>query len=71
VSNLYDESFDYTDQEIALLREHDKDETLHAFVQTSTEDDFDFCAECGDTEEGLMHNNTRRNVEPLLEDYDG
>lgn len=63
-----------TEEEIVLLKEHDKDETLHRFVGVP----FDFsdgrpvlsdpvvCKECGDTAEGLMHNNTWRNVEPLV-----
>jgi len=60
-------SFDYTPYEIGLLVEHDMLEELHLFIPTSTENDYDFCAECGDTEEGLMHSNTHRNVEPLIE----
>lgn len=53
-----------TADEAALLRKHDEGETLHPFVADG--DDSSFCAECGDTEEGLMHNNTWRNVEPLM-----
>ncbi|MEO6156503.1 MAG: hypothetical protein ABIQ39_02615 [Ilumatobacteraceae bacterium] len=57
-----------TEQEAALLRKHDEDETLHAFVQNPIVTYL--CAECGDTEDGLMHNNVWRNVEPLLCDID-
>lgn len=54
-----------TEEEIILLREHDKGETLHEFAAPSAEEP-QFCDECGDTAEGLMHNNTWRNVEPLM-----
>lgn len=54
-----------TAEEAVLLMEHDEYETLHAFVSGYGTP---FCRECGDTEEGLMHNNTWRNVEPLMED---
>jgi hypothetical protein len=65
---MYD--FDYTDEEIALLKEHDENETLHAFVAHRRDENYSGyeCKECGDTAEGLMHNNTWRNVEPLLQD---
>lgn len=62
--------------EACILFDHDVDEELHAYVPKRDEDheagedqswsDYDSCKECGDTEEGLMHNNTERNVEPLL-----
>ena len=58
----------YTQEEIDLLREHDENETLHAFEPTLHPAGAEWaCTHCGDTEEGLMHNNTWRNVEPLLE----
>ena len=51
--------------EECILADHDVDEELHAFRRR--EDKWpDLCVECGDTAEGLMHNNTDRNVEPLL-----
>jgi hypothetical protein len=57
-----------TNEEIALLIEHDAFETLHPFFPRGVSvEDYPFCEECGDTAEGLMHNNTWRNVEPLLE----
>lgn len=64
---MYD--FDYSDEEIALLKEHDKGEELHAFAYAKDESvpNWWTCQECGDTEEGLMHNNTWRNVEPLID----
>jgi hypothetical protein len=67
--------FDYTDEEIALLREHDEGEELHAYAaigDTGDENDDWFwfaCVVCGDDSSGLMHNNTWRNVEPLMEGY--
>lgn len=61
---MYD--FDYTEEEIALLREHDEGEELHAFVEG--EPMWWACKECGDDASGLMHNNTWRNVEPLMQD---
>lgn len=61
--------FYYTDEERRLLIEHDRDEVLHPFVGGSADMDW-MCNDCGDTAEGLMHNNTHRNVEPLMEDYD-
>lgn len=59
-----------TEEEV--LAWHDEGEELHAFRRVSGEGElFDFedstCIECGDTEEGLMHNNTERNIEPLLD----
>jgi len=63
---------DYTDEEIALLAKHDEGETLHAYSPVGPDGDgfaYHACEECGDTEEGLMHNNTHRNVEPLMEGY--
>lgn len=54
-----------TEEEAELLREHDKDEDLHAFVNVGTTSQ-EICGECGDDPSGLMHNNTWRNVEPLL-----
>jgi hypothetical protein len=64
---MYD--FDYTDEEIALLKEHDEGEILHEYWPVEVGPDaIPVCVECGDTEEGLMHNNTWRNVEPLLQD---
>lgn len=65
--------FGYSYEEIRLLEKHDEGETLHAFFpREDTEDDtepvtWEVCGECGDTPEGLMHNNTWRNVEPLME----
>lgn len=59
----------HTFPEAVLLVEHDRDETLHAFWPVGTgPDEVYLCVECGDTAEGLMHNNTWRNVEPLLWD---
>lgn len=59
-----------TDQEIALLIDHDAGEELHAFRPRNREPFPFMCSypNCGDTAEGLMHNNTWRNVEPLLLD---
>ena len=51
--------------EECILEDHDVDEELHAFAP-GWFPPYTFCAECGDTEEGLMHNNTWRNIEPLL-----
>lgn len=51
--------------EAEVLADHDQYETLHAFFANG--DEFPTCEECGDTEEGLMHNNTERNIEPLLD----
>lgn len=48
-----------------LLDDHDKGETLHAF-EGADKGGWEACATCGDTEEGLMHTNTERNIEPLL-----
>ena len=61
----------YTKSEAILLAEHDENEELHSY---SPKPDADYledwcCDECGDTSEGLMHNDTWRNVEPLL-DYE-
>ncbi len=62
-----------TEAEADLLRKHDKSEELHGFfAREDCEDDensvdWEVCGECGDTPEGLMHNNTWRNVEPLLD----
>lgn len=47
-----------------ILFDHDVDEELHPFV--TSEPGSPVCWTCGDTEEGLMHNNTERNIEPLL-----
>lgn len=59
-----------TEQETLLLIAHDKDEVLHPFVANVGDDTYS-CQECGDTEAGLMHNNTWRNVEPLMDsEYD-
>lgn len=66
MTDLYS-GFDYSNEEISLLRDHDEGETLHAFV-ASKGCCGNHCKECGDTAEGLMHNNTWRNVEPLMED---
>lgn len=60
--------YDYlgqTEFEAELLRKHDENEELHAFVEGMDSQGV-FCRYCGDTEEGLMHNNTWRNVEPLM-----
>ena len=67
-NDLYS-GFGYTEEEIALLKEHDNGEELHAFAYAKDESISNWwaCQECGDTQEGLMHNNTWRNVEPLLE----
>lgn len=55
--------------EQCILDDHDADEDLHAYQPIdSTTLSWPFCAVCGDTEEGLMHNNTGRNIEPLLRD---
>jgi len=67
---MTDYDFDYTDEERRLLIEHDALEVLHSY---SPKPDADYledwcCDECGDTAEGLMHNDTWRNVEPLMED---
>lgn len=65
----------YTEEEAMLLRKHDESETLHAYVPNSTDEDepdvfwAGLCEVCDDTAEGLMHNNTYRNVEPLMEGY--
>lgn len=48
-----------------LLEDHDEGETLHAF-EGADKGGWEACATCGDTEEGLMHSNTERNVQPLL-----
>lgn len=61
------EALGQTAEEIGLLAMHDRDEVLHPFVALLNGDS-PFCKECGDTEEGLMHNNTYRNVEPLLQE---
>lgn len=84
--------FDYTDEEIALLKEHDEGEELHSFVPEGNRCAHGhvswsgnecgicdgegippvnpgpswYCAECGDDSSGLMHDNTWRNVEPLM-----
>lgn len=58
--------FDYTEEEITLLMIHDADEELHSFISRQSPLLAWQCAECGDTAEGLMHNNTWRNVEPLM-----
>lgn len=65
--NLYDPNI-YSQEEIRMLQAHDQGETLHAFIPAGGPLDYGICGECGDTEEGLMHNNTWRNVEPLMED---
>lgn len=57
--------FGYTEEEISLLKEHDEGEELHPFVAKVGQDTYG-CQECDDTAEGLMHNNTWRNVEPLM-----
>lgn len=44
-----------------LLDDHDEGETLHPFRGLGAT-----CRECGDTEEGLMHEGAERNIEPLL-----
>lgn len=49
--------------EFCILDDHDDQEGLHAFEPSHIGH---YCSECGDTEEGLMHNNTERNIEPLL-----
>lgn len=50
-----------------ILEDHDAGEELHSYYANG--DEFPTCEECGDTEEGLMHNNTDRNIEPLLWEY--
>lgn len=62
------EALGQTDDEISLLIEHDKWEDLHAFTPGRNATPSWQCHECGDTAEGLMHNNTWRNVEPLIGD---
>jgi hypothetical protein len=64
MSDILYNPFWYSEEEIALLKEHDKGETLHKYRPSMGSP---FCRECGDTEEGLMHNNTWRNVEPLID----
>lgn len=49
--------------EFCILDDHDADEELHPYEDGGNGWE---CAECGDTAEGLMHNNTWRNIEPLL-----
>lgn len=62
--------FGYTEEEITLLVKHDMGEELHAFVPPFDPDVTpQCCVECGDDSSGLMHNNTWRNVEPLMEVY--
>ena len=58
--------------EACILADHDNGETLHAFEATEPydEDWIPICKICGDTDTGLMHNNTERNVEPLLYNFD-
>lgn len=60
------EALGQSNEEIDVLLQHDAGEDLHAFVADDADDDWFFCVECGDTEDGLMHNNAWRNVEPLL-----
>lgn len=68
IVRLMDEH-DHTFFEAMLLAEHDQDEELHPFVAHRRDEDHSGweCSECGDTAEGLMHNNTWRNAEPLIE----
>jgi hypothetical protein len=69
-------AYNYTQEEVDLLREHDENEDLHAYISKGEEpshlpaDETNWwqCKECGDDASGLMHNNTWRNVEPLMED---
>jgi len=56
-----------TMDEVFLLREHDEGEELHAFVPSARYTRVGLCVFCDDTAEGLMHNNTWRNVEPLMQ----
>lgn len=67
------EKFGQTDEEIALLLKHDENEELHAYVAENPDvaachsEPYGLCVECGGTEDDLMHNNTWRNVEPLMQ----
>lgn len=55
------------DSEECILADHDEGETLHKFdAKREGACDTWVCKECGDTPEGLMHNNTQRSIEPLL-----
>ena len=59
--------------EAEVLADHDEGETLHAYDGPLFPDHDGTppaCLECGDTPEGLMHNNTERNIEPLLADVE-
>lgn len=72
------------DEETILLARHDLGESLHAYESCSgtqpggAECDCHFahdadngpCTVCSDTAEGLMHNNTWRSVEPLMDAED-
>lgn len=63
------EGLGQTPEEIVLLRKHDEGETLHPYdgpIAPDNDGTAPVCLECGDTAEGLMHNNTWRNVAPLL-----
>lgn len=59
------EGFAFCSEE-CILADHDHDEELHPFEGRSDPDRSWACKTCGDTAEGLMHNNTERNIEPLL-----
>ncbi len=61
------EALGQTAEEAALLSEHDEGKELHPY--NGAVDTHWRCLTCGDTEEGLMHNDTWRNVEPLMEGY--
>lgn len=55
------------EDEALLLLQHDQGEDLHKFVADVPDADTATCTECGDDASGLMHNNTWRNAEPLLD----
>ncbi len=66
---IWGESYD---TEAEVLAAHDEGEELHAFRPVfgdgeTFDGEVNTCIDCGDTEEGLMHNNTVRSIDPLLD----